>query len=147
MKRHLKSIAGVTLLEVMLVLAIAAMIIVMSVKYYQSATASQQTNSALQSIQAITAAADGIAQGDGTYTLVTSANVSAITGSNALYLPWAQSITIAPSATNYVVTLPATQGVICASLKYKLAANPHYNATANTCTTGTAAPFIYTYSP
>ena len=65
MKRSLSSILGVTLLEIMLVLAIAAMIIVMSIRYYQSANASSQANALMQQIQAITAAADNIAQGAG----------------------------------------------------------------------------------
>ena len=76
MKRFAKSMLGVTLLEIMLVLAIAAMIIVMSVRYYQSASASQQVNAVLQQIQGITAAADGLAQATGSYS---AANVSSTT--------------------------------------------------------------------
>ncbi len=42
------SVLGVTLLEIMLVLAIAAMVVVMSIRYYQAARASQQANDVLE---------------------------------------------------------------------------------------------------
>jgi type II secretory pathway component PulJ len=48
MKKQARSILGVTLLEIMLVLAVAAMIIIMSVRYYESANSSQQANATLQ---------------------------------------------------------------------------------------------------
>ncbi len=146
MKRHLnKSIAGVTLLEIMLVLAIAAMIIVMSVKYYQSASSSQSTNSAMQSIQSLTAAADGIAQGTGTYTSANSTNIKNVAGSTALNLPWGASITINPSAGSYTVNLPSTPANVCNSLTFKLKANSHYT-NISACGTGPGA-FGYTYIP
>lgn len=66
--KSLSRSAGVTLLEIMLVLAIAAMIIVMSVRYYQSASSSQQATAAFAQVQAITAAADTLAQMSGDYT-------------------------------------------------------------------------------
>ena len=67
MKCFSKKNQGVTLLEVLLVLAIAAMIIVMSIRYYQSASTSQQVNMTMEEIQAITAAADNLAIGSGSY--------------------------------------------------------------------------------
>lgn len=147
MKRHNKLTAGVTLLEIMLVLAIAAMIIVMSVKYYQSASTSQSTNAAMQSIQALTAAADGIAQGDGTYTEVKEANIQAIAGTNTLNLPWGTTMSLGASTGSYTVSLPSTPPAVCTSLKLKLQSNPHYSgAGTNTCGT-TAADFKYNYVP
>jgi type II secretory pathway pseudopilin PulG len=140
-----KSLAGVTLLEIMLVLAIAAMIIVMSVKYYQNASSSQSTNAALQAIQSITAAADGIAQGTGTYTSATAANVVKIAGSSALNLPWGSSITITPSAGSYVVSLPNTPVNVCNSLIFKLKANTHYTSVTSAC--AGVATFSYNYVP
>ena len=62
MKKFVKT-AGVTLLEVMLVLAIAAMIIVMSVRYYQSTNAANQANTVVQQITSIVAAADSLSVG------------------------------------------------------------------------------------
>ena len=53
MKRTIKSIYGATLLEIMLVLAIAAMIIVMSVRYYQSAQMSSQANAFVAQVRVL----------------------------------------------------------------------------------------------
>ena len=52
MMRSRKS-SGATLLEVMLVLAVAAMVIVMSIRYYKNAQNSQNVNAILAQIQAI----------------------------------------------------------------------------------------------
>src|SRR6478735_750227 len=94
MRKNVKSILGVTLLEIMLVLAIAAMIIVMSVRYYQSASASQQANSILQAIQAITATADGIAQATGTYASVSTTTVKPMMPNADMGTPWGGDIKI-----------------------------------------------------
>lgn len=154
MKRFAKSVLGVTLLEIMLVLAIAAMIIVMSVRYYQSASASQQANAILQQLQAITAAADGLAQSSGSYS---TAGVSASTltpllpnGSNAFITPWGTTISVSGATGNtYDVTIPGTPTGVCPLLVSKLASNNHFAslnpATASAC--GTAAVDVkYTYT-
>src|SRR5436190_1948102 len=89
----IKKIVGVTLLEIMLVLAIAAMIIIMSVRYYQATSQSQQLTSILQTVQAITAAADTLTQGAGTYSsLSTSTLINMVP--NGLMTPWDQPITV-----------------------------------------------------
>ena len=67
MKLALQS-KGVTLLEIMLVLAIAAIIIVMSVRYYQSTTNAQQAHAFIAQMQAIQAALDQTAEATHTYT-------------------------------------------------------------------------------
>jgi len=43
-----RRMSGVTLLEIMLVLAVAAMVIVMSIRYYRNATNSQNSNVIIQ---------------------------------------------------------------------------------------------------
>lgn len=149
--KRLSRMQGVTLLEIMLVLAIAAMVIVMSVRYYQSATESQQTNAVMQQILAITAAADNLAQGDGTYKQATTANITAIVGENNLKTPWGSSFTITPDATagaNYVVELTKLPAGVCTSLKTKLATmkGSRFNSTASTCTSANASTLKYTYS-
>lgn len=146
MKRFLKSMFGVTLLEIMLVLAIASMVIVMSIRYYQSATSSQQANSALSMIQSITAAADSMAQGSGGYT---SAGVSASTilpllPKNGLTTPWNTSATVtATNATAYAVTLPGTPAGVCPVLLNRLKGNSRYSVTSS-CGSS-AATFSYSY--
>lgn len=119
-----QSMLGVTLLEVMLVLAIAAMVIVMSIRYYQSATVSQQANQALSEIQAITAAADNLAIGSGSYTdSVSDASITAVVGSTNMITPTNEPITVAAASnTTYTVTMPLTPA-ICQSVVAKLAAS------------------------
>lgn len=146
MKKFAKSVSGVTLLEIMLVLAIAAMIIVMSVRYYQSATSNQQANQALQIIQGITAAADGLAQGSGSYA---TANVSTNTimplmPSQNMTAPWGGQITVSnAAASSYQVSLDATPPQVCLLLTSRMASNSKYNITSS-CG-ATAAAFVYTY--
>lgn len=138
MKKNLKSIVGATLLEIMLVLAIAAMIIVMSVRYYQTASSSAQANATIELIQAITAAADSIAQSTGTYTSATSANIVNLGGAKALALPWGGNATIpSPAATSYTVQMPNMPTATCSTVALKLKNNTHYSVTG--CMT-----YIYT---
>ncbi|HEU5281586.1 MAG TPA: hypothetical protein VFU82_06385 [Gammaproteobacteria bacterium] len=150
MKKVMKSVLGVTLLEVMLVLAVAAMIIVMSVRYYQSATANQQANSALQIAQGITAAADGLAQATGSYATggVATATVAGLMpgGGVTITAPWGGQVTVTgAAASTYVVTFTNTPVQVCSILKSRLAGNPKYvGASANACSA--VASFTYTYT-
>ena len=127
----------VTLLEILLVLGVASVIILMSVKFYKSAGDSSQVNSVMQTIQGITAAADGIAQNDGSYAGATSTAIATIAGSKIFVAPWGSTITIAANATGYTLTFtnkPGTQ--VCDQLILKMGSNPKYVFTA-TCTTVT----------
>jgi len=147
MKRNFKSILGVTLLEIMLVLAIAAMIIVMSIRYYQSATNNQQANTVLEAIQAITAAADTLAQATGSYVQsnVSSSTIGSIVPTNTMTTPWGTAMTVtSATGTTYVVTLSQTPKTVCQLLNARLAANNHYSGvTANAC--DATADYTYTY--
>ena len=140
MKKYMRSVSGVTLLEVMLVLAIAAMIIVMSVRYYQAATNSQQANTALEDVQNIVAAADGLAVGGGSYSAI-SASISTVVGSTNMKDPTGSTISIsAPSATSLQMTLNMSAPA-CISAAARLSANTKYTAT---CSGGT---LTVTYTP
>src|SRR3990167_9644757 len=97
--RKYASMLGVTLLEIMLVLAVAAMIIVMSVRYYQSASASEQANSMLEMVQAITAAADGIAQPAGSYSGATTAAISPMMPNQSMKTVWGGTVSIGSNTT------------------------------------------------
>src|SRR3990167_4037758 len=127
MKRSYKRLLGVTLLEIMLVLAIAAMIIIMSIRYYQSASASQQANSVLQEIQAITAAADSLALGSGAgyaNTSVTTLGAVLPGGTAAFTAPWGGAITISsPQATSYQVYIASVPVSVCPLVVSKLLQN------------------------
>lgn len=147
MKKYTKSMLGVTLLEIMLVLAIAAMVIVMSIRYYQSATSAQQATATLEQIQSITAAADSLAQGAGGYAAaaVSTASIGPLLPTNGLVTLWNTNITVTgATATTYVVTIPQTPAAVCPVLSSKLKVNSHYTG-VSACGAG-AADFSYTYS-
>jgi type II secretory pathway pseudopilin PulG len=147
MKRSSKSSSGVTLLEIMLVLAIAAMVIVMSIRYYQSASSSQQANSVLEQIQAISAAGDNLAQGSD-YTAVTTTTLqNVLGGSSKLSTPWG-GITVSGTSTSstYSISIPSVPGSVCQALVSQLKANTRFTGVTSSCTAGTAAVFTYTYN-
>jgi type II secretory pathway pseudopilin PulG len=153
MKRFTKSILGVTLLEVMLVLAIAAMIIVMSVRYYQSASSSQQANSVIEQLQSITAAADGLAQASGAYdnsgTSINNANLSALlpNGANAFTTPWGLEISVGGAAANsYTVSVPSAPSGVCPLVVTKLSTNNHYSNLSPKDPSGCTGPTNITYT-
>lgn len=146
--KSLSKSAGVTLLEVMLVLAIASMIIIMSVRYYQSASSSQQATAAFAQIQAITAAADTLAQMSGDYTQASiNTGVPNLIGANGTLLsPWNTSVTVAAaSASTYTVTITSMPGAVCSIIKAQMSANPAHYSSSTTCT---SAPgnYVYTYT-
>lgn len=146
MKRFIKSTLGVTLLEIMLVLAIAAMIIVMSVRYYQSANTSQQANSVLSQIQSIAAAADSLSQATGSYSGITGASIAPLLPAHGLQTPWGDQITVSGSSgggNTYDVSIPGTPVGVCTIVSAQLGANAHFTGLSGCGTT--AGSFSYTY--
>jgi type II secretory pathway pseudopilin PulG len=142
MKRLLKSTIGVTLLEIMLVLAIASMVIVMSIRYYQNATNSQNANTIMEQLEAITAAADNLAQGSNSYSGIgNSSGVATIVGAKNMTTPYNGAITIAGAGATYTVSLTAPVAV-CTAIVSKLKANSRYVSPA--CTS--AGVLTYTYN-
>ena len=148
MRRSRYSIIGVTLLEIMLVLAIASMVIVMSVRYYESATASAQVNTVLQQVQSITAAADGLAQGSNSYLTanIVSSTLSPILPRNGLTLPWGRTINVTtPSNSSYVIVLNEVPSNQCPLIVSKLTVNTHFSVTP-TCNVGALTTLSITYT-
>jgi type II secretory pathway pseudopilin PulG len=131
--KRLRHIAGVTLLEIMLVLAIAAMIIVMSIRYYQSATAGAQTNAVLSQIQGIIAASDQLAQATGTYTGIDDTKLKPLLPNNTFNTPWGTTMTYTGSASSFVISVPGVPAGVCPLLKARLELNNHIKATTGTC--------------
>lgn len=147
--KRISRMLGVTLLEIMLVLAIAAMVIVMSVRYYQSASTAQQTNATLSQIQAITAAADSLAQGTGTYSAATSANIAALMPANGMVPAWGSgAITISPSTAGntYDVKITQVPNGVCIGVKARLSANGHFSKVTCTSTSTKTGDLSYTYT-
>lgn len=142
MTRSIRSILGATLLEVMLVLSIVGLIILMSVKYYQSATTSSQIQQVMGIVQAITAAADNIAASGTGYASATSANIASIAGAGALKTPWGANVTITAGTTSYTVSIPSAPPSVCSTIVLKLKVNPKF--ASPTCTGGIIS---YTYNP
>lgn len=139
MKNFVKT-AGVTLLEVMLVLAIAAMIIVMSVRYYQSTNAANQANTVVQQITSIVSAADSLAQGSGSYAVanVSTATLTPLLPTNGMTAPWGTAITIGGvAASSYTITIPGAPRDVCPLITGKLTANAHFTATSVCAAAGT----------
>lgn len=147
-------IAGVTLLEVMLVLAVAAMIIVMSVRYYQTATTNQQVTAALSIIQGISAAADGLGQGSGSYSTggVSTTTIAQLmpsgvknTAGTAMTSPWGGAITIGSvTASTYQITFDKMTQAVCALVKSRLTASSKFS-TSSTCSTTLNNTLTLTY--
>ncbi|RDI46483.1 hypothetical protein [Aquicella lusitana] len=142
MKRLKSSMLGVTLLEIMLVLAIAAMIIVMSVRYYQSASISQQANAFLSQVQAISSAMNSMSQSTGTYSGLSETSIQAILPPNGLIPPWGGSgLTVAGSSTGFTITAANVPTGVCDLVTRQLTASANYTV-ASGCGTIT-----YTLNP
>lgn len=147
--KQIAKLLGVTLLEVMLVLAVAAMIIVMSIRYYQTANSNQQVNGLLQMSQGIAAAADGLAQKDGSFSnsTVTSTNIQALLPNNSFGTPWGTTAKFATvDATSYNVTFPSTPQAVCIQASSRLSSNPKFvNVTAPGNCVSPSGDFSYSY--
>lgn len=134
MKRFARTMAGVTLLEIMLVLAIAAMIVVMSIRYYQSASSNQQANTALSQVQAVMAAMDNLGMAAG-YESANQDKLAAIVGSANMVTPTGGDISLdSKTKTTYQISVPLNT-TICPSVAAKLEGNE--KLTVQPCADGT----------
>ena len=114
MKRSMKSMMGVTLLEIMLVLAIAAMVIVMSVRYYQSASSNQKLNAGMSTVTGILAAAESYATANGTFATITNATLADYLGSSAPKSPWGGDVTVTgKTANSFTIEFPSVSTSDC----------------------------------
>jgi hypothetical protein len=118
------------------------MIIVLSIRYYQSATTSQQANTALEQVQAITAAMDNLGIGAGSYAGINTAKLTDVLGSANMTTPTNEPITITSAGvTTYEISMPLTVA-ICTSVEAKLSANK--NITNQAC--DGSGTLTYTYN-
>ena len=143
--KKLTKMAGITLLEVMLVLAVAALIIVMSIRFYNSAIANNEVNGALEMGQAVISAADGFAAGTGNMSSVTQAGIQGTLPNNSLTLPWNQQMTITNiTGTSITINYAAVPTAVCPALQARLnASNPKVVCGACAAGVGTLA-CVYT---
>jgi len=133
MLRHHRSMLGVTLLEIMLVLAIAGMIIVMSVRYYQSASSANQSNTVLQQAQAIIAAEESTVQTYAAYQPSTSTNLTNILPKNALTTPWGTTIVVTTTGSTFTMSFPSVPTSVCPSFNAAMVANSRITVSSGSC--------------
>lgn len=150
--KRLSRMLGVTLLEIMLVLAIASMIIVMSIRYYTSANLAQQSNAIFQLVVALSAAADNLAVGAGSYSSVTAPMLKSAVGaynfgSGGTSLVATLAVdTTAKSTIQFTLTgIPVGT---CDAIGAKLASGKpgsHYSAVS--CETAGSLIYKYSFNP
>lgn len=141
MKRSFKSMLGVTLLEIMLVLAIAAMVIVMSIRYYQSASTNQKINAAVNTVVAIVAAGENYLSANGGFTGISPSQVAPyLPGGSMPKSPWGGAITMgASSSTSYTFDIPNTTAGTCIQINNLLKGNTKISASGTTTCTITVS--------
>lgn len=145
MKKAIKTMLGVTLLEIMLVLAIAAMVIVLSIKYYQSANSSSQANAIMGTLQSITAAAANISQGQGTYSNISNTTLQGVLPTSTFTAPWGGAVTFTGSAGAFTVSVAGAPTGVCTLVNPKLSADTH-TSNGSSCSGG-ALTYKYTDNP
>ena len=129
MKRFARSSSGVTLLEIMLVLAVAANILVMSIRFYQTATANQQANAALQMIEGITAAADSLKQATGSYSQggVSTDTIQQLMPNQSMTSPWnTDVIVVGATDSKFAIAFQGMPKAVCASIANRVLADSRY---------------------
>lgn len=132
MRSTIAKMLGVTLLEIMLVLAIAALIIVMSVRYFQSASISQQAVAYTSQLQAIAAAENSLSQGTGSYTSNFS-TLTSILPAGGMINPWGGTVTVSYSTPGqFTVDSPSNPSTgVCTLVKRQLQTGPSSNWQVN----------------
>jgi Tfp pilus assembly protein PilE len=135
MKRLIKSIAGVTLLEIMLVLAIASMVIVMSIRYYQNASTNAKINVVVDHVTGVVAAAESYLASSGTFSGSTATNLLPyLPGGSMPNSPWGGAMTYAAGGANmYTLVVPSISSSACTTLTGLLGSNTKF---AVTCANG-----------
>ncbi|MCE3239031.1 MAG: bfpA [Gammaproteobacteria bacterium] len=136
MKKFLQKIAGVTLLEIMLVLAIAAMVIVMSIRYYQSASLNQQINAAVQAVTSVIAAGESYRSGTGSYAGINDNNLKGYLPKSQMPVVWGQHIStsiVAGATGAYTITIPVPAAACLPLTNLLINGSSKVTAGTNTC--------------
>jgi len=143
---------GASLVETMLVLAVAVMILMLSIRFYQSTVYANQSNYLNSQIQAVSATMESFTQGVGSYASISTSSAAAYIN-QIVKLPWASaSFTIGTvSSTSYTVTISSVPAIVCNNTILKLMGAAHFGATP-TCGSGasagsTATTLTYSYGP
>lgn len=134
MKKPLRKMLGVTLLEIMLVLAIAGIVIAMSVRYYTQASTNQKVTAGISAINAVVAAVEQWKLQGKTVESVAKSNVSSyFPGDTYPKSPWTgEDLELAgASETTYDVTVKTNDQAGCNLLADQMKSQPGYSASCD----------------
>ena len=138
MNKLIKRALGITLIETMLVLAIAASIIVMSARYFEASQHSSQANAYYAQVQSYITAANNIYQNTGVFPSKTAMEGILPNGANAWNLPWgtagAYEAFVAPPGFGFSHGIHTPSPATCALIKAKFASNPKIVVNGSNCT-------------
>ncbi len=144
-------IRGISLLEVLLVLSIAASIMVLTTRYFALSRLNLKTAQSISQMQKITSAAYQWLETQKQLNFntpspinITDLTALALINSNDMIDPWGGSITIAPdSADKHYVTIyiPGAPMVACVNLQKRLSNIAHDQITDCTSSSGYHASF------
>ena len=129
--------AGVTLLESMLVLVLISTIIVMSMRYYQSASNSTQATGAVAALQSVAGDIERYGAANASVASFAASNIS-----NSTSPLGAVSISGTPTSSAVTVafaTIPTANGQICTTIRNSLTSSK-WTALSSAC-----SQFTYTY--
>lgn len=134
MKKSFRTMLGVTLLEIMLVLAIAAMVVVMSIRYYQQAASNQRVNAMVDIITGFVAAGESYLNAAGSYTQVNASKLAPYLPNGSMPAsPWGGAITIpTKTATTFTISIPSIPGTDCTKMN-NLLIQQSQNVAIGTC--------------
>ncbi len=137
-----KNQRGISLLEVMMSLAVIALILVLATRLYRVVQISSQSDSLLHSISSIVAAQTSYATANGTYT--TYANlVPGYLPQSATVDPWGNTLALAINANGYTLTVTAIPALVCANVNPKLA---NMTAVVPTCPATGSGAYTVTFN-
>ena len=139
MKKLLKSTSGVTLLEVLLVLVIASLILVMSIRYYQTASQNAKVNAGMETLTGVMASVDSYLVAGNALAAMTATTLGPFMPNGAApNNPWTGApITVTGTAANYTVGFANVPTAACTALNNLALQN---NKITGTCTTYTIVP-------
>jgi len=149
MKKMFKSILGVTLLEILLVLVIASLVLVMSIRYYQTASQSSKVNVGMETLSGIIGAVDSYVNAGNTMASITSATIiqNYLPNNQPIPSPWGTgNITVVGAANSYNITYPSTPFDACT--KFAALATQNRKITqVGSCPGSGAADLVFTVTP
>jgi Tfp pilus assembly protein PilE len=145
MRKILSKILGVTLLEVLLVLVIASLVLVMSIRYYQTASTQAKVNAGMETLSGLMAGVDAY--------LASGNSIGGVAAGVLPYLPngafpanpfGVGTVEVVSASPNYTVTFQSVPSVACTMFRQIAKQNQKVDAPA--CS-GSAGNLVFTITP